>query len=330
VAVAQAEHLKVPRNVHPLSQEMIDNINQLETTWKAGKNFEKNDLHRVVKMLGVKKSYDTPKLPLLVHEVPANLPAEFDARKQWPKCQTIGEVRDQGACGSCWAFGAVEAMSDRYCIASNGKIPNLQISAEDLVSCCQGFFSCGFGCNGGQPGAAWQYWVDTGLVSGGLYNSSVGCRPYSIASCEHHTTGSKPPCGDSVDTPSCTQKCVDSFQGDYKSDLHFGAKAYSIANDVQQIQTEIMTNGPVEADFTVYADFPNYKSGVYVQNSDDALGGHAIKILGWGTENNVDYWLVANSWNPDWGDKGYFKIRRGTDECGIEDDINAGTPKLPN
>jgi len=97
---------------------------------------------------------------------------------------------------------------------------------------------------------------------------------------------------------------------------------------VTQIQTEIMKNGPVEADFTVYADFPSYKSGVYQKHSDQVLGGHAIRILGWGTEAGVPYWLVANSWNPDWGDKGYFKIVRGTDECGIEDDINAGLPKV--
>ncbi|KAH7944829.1 hypothetical protein HPB49_000815 [Dermacentor silvarum] len=44
----------------------------------------------------------------------------------------------------------------------------------------------------------------------------------------------------------------------------------------------------------------------------------------WGTVNGVPYWVVANSWNQDWGDKGYFKILRGNDECGIEDDINAG------
>lgn len=63
-----------------------------------------------------------------------------------------------------------------------------------------------------------------------------------------------------------------------------------------------MTNGPVEAAFTVYSDFLSYKSGVYKHTSGDEEGGHAIKILGWGTENGVDYWLVANSWNTDWGD----------------------------
>jgi len=57
------------------------------------------------------------------------------------------------------------------------------------------------------------------------------------------------------------------------------------------------------------------------------LGGHGIKILGWGTESGTDFWLVANSWNNDWGLNGFFKIRRGTDECGIEDEIVAGLYK---
>ena len=67
--------------------------------------------------------------------------------------------------------------------------------------------------------------------------------------------------------------------------------------------------------------------GVYQHTSGGILGGHAIKILGWGEENGSPYWLVANSWNPDWGLHGYFKILRGSNECGIEDQVVAGLPK---
>ena len=92
-------------------------------------------------------------------------------------------------------------------------------------------------------------------------------------------------------------------------------------------QAELMKNGPVEAAFTVYADFPNYKSGVYQHVSGTALGGHAIRILGWGVEKGTPYWLVANSWNYDWGDNGTFKILRGQDHCGIESGVVAGIPR---
>ncbi len=154
--------------------------------------------------------------------------------------------------------GAVEAMTDRICIASKGT-KQFEISAEDLVSCCD---SCGFGCDGGYPSAAWEYWVDSGLVTGGLYNSKQGCQPYEVKSCEHHTKGPLPPCGDIVPTPACVHVCEKGYNVSYRSDKHFGAKAYGISSDVTQIQTEIMKNGPVEADFTVYADFPTYKSGL--------------------------------------------------------------------
>lgn len=88
--------------------------------------------------------------------------------------------------------------------------------------------------------------------------------------------------------------------------------------------TELSTLGSVEAAFTVYEDFLAYKSGVYQHKTGQALGGHAVKIIGWGVENGVDYWLVANSWNEDWGDQGFFKIRKGNNECGMESGIVAG------
>jgi len=319
----QANIRTVPSDLDPTSQKMVDYINYMNTTWTAALNFDGVSLRYLKGLMGVHKDNKKYRLPILRHEENLEIPEAFDARTQWPECKSISEIRDQGSCGSCWAFGAVEAMTDRICISSKGT-KQFEISAEDLVSCCD---SCGFGCDGGYPSAAWEYWVDSGLVTGGLYNSKQGCQPYEVKSCEHHTKGPLPPCGDIVPTPACVHVCEKGYNVSYRNDKHFGAKAYGISSDVTQIQTEIMKNGPVEADFTVYADFPTYKSGVYQRHSDQVLGGHAIRILGWGVEKNLPYWLVANSWNPDWGDKGYFKIVRGTDECGIEDDINAGLPK---
>lgn len=67
------------------------------------------------------------------------------------------------------AFGAVEAMSDRICIHSNGTKQTL-LSSRDLLSCCE---SCGYGCDGGMPDAAWEYWVSDGIVSGRDFGSEV-------------------------------------------------------------------------------------------------------------------------------------------------------------
>ncbi len=185
---------------------------------------------------------------------------------------------------------------------------------------------CGMGCEGGYPGTAWDYFQSTGLVTGGDYNSKQGCYPYQIAACDHHVVGSLPPCSGEGATPQCEQSCQNG--ADWKGDKHFGASSYSVPSDEASIKAEIFAHGPVEAAYTVYEDFVSYKTGVYQHVTGQVLGGHAVKILGWGTENGTPYWLVANSWNADWGDKGFFKILRGSDECGIEDGVVAGLPKL--
>eukprot|EP00455_Lapot_gusevi_P026684 TRINITY_DN2813_c0_g1_i2.p2 TRINITY_DN2813_c0_g1~~TRINITY_DN2813_c0_g1_i2.p2 ORF type:complete len:321 (+),score=89.51 TRINITY_DN2813_c0_g1_i2:73-1035(+) len=315
------------RPVH--EEDIIQFVNSRPNhPWRAGPSprFMNSTMADVKRLCGVKQMANPVVLPIrepYSNQVIKAIPDTFDSRSQWGSiCPSVNEIRDQGNCGSCWAFGAAEAITDRTCIASNGKVaPHL--SVEDVLSCC-GFW-CGMGCNGGQPSGAWTYWVNHGLVTGGNYNSNQGCAPYTIAACDHHVNGTLPPCSGDSDTPQCTSTCINGL--DWNSDKHFGASSYAVDSDVQQIQSEIMMNGPVEGAFTVYADFPSYKSGVYVYTTGDALGGHAIKILGWGVENGTPYWLVANSWNTEWGDKGFFKIRRGTNECGIESGIVAGLPK---
>jgi cathepsin B len=306
-----------------ITHEFVAQVRASNPGWESGINerFLNMTIEQVKSWLGVLPDSQEKwaELELLEPMLGVTPNADFDARTAWPNCESIGEVRDQAACGSCWAFGAVEAMTDRHCIASKGaKKPHL--SAEDMNSCCG---SCGFGCEGGYPSAAWQYWVSQGVVTGGNYQGG-GCYPYSIPNCDHHTTGKYGPCGDIVPTPSCTKQCKDGST--WAQAKQFGARAYGVSG-VTNIQNDIQTNGPVEAAFTVYQDFLTYKSGVYKHSTGSMLGGHAVKILGWGTEGGQDYWLVANSWNEDWGDKGYFKIAKGRNECGIEGQIVAGTPK---
>lgn len=309
-------------------EERTDMINEINTlprnTWKAGHNFGPYITKDYIK--GLCGALPGKKLPKVVrHSDIENLPDSFDSREKWGSiCPSTKEIRDQGSCGSCWAFGATEAMTDRICIASNGeKKPHL--SAEDLATCCS---SCGFGCGGGYPGAAWQYWENTGIVTGGPYHSGQGCQPYQIPSCDHHVPQSKNPCKGELPTPKCEHTCIDGYNVSYRGDKRLGMSSYSVEDDESSIMKEIMTNGPVEGAFTVYSDFPNYKSGVYKHTAGTMLGGHAIKILGWGVEDGTPYWLVANSWNTHWGDKGFFKILRGADECGIESGVVAGMPKV--
>jgi len=220
----------------------------------------------------------------------------------------------------------VEAMSDRICIASNGHT-QVHLSATDLLSCCT---ECGFGCNGGEPLAAWEFFVEHGIVSGSNYTTHSGCQPYPFPPCEHHVNAThfKPCQHDLFPTPECQRKCQASYKVAYDKDKHFGTKSYAVEATVEAIQKELMVNGPVEAAFEVYEDFLMYKSGVYQHNAGRLDGGHAVKLIGWGVENGTPYWLLANSWNSDWGDSGFFKILRGKNECGIEEQIVAGLPRM--
>jgi cathepsin B len=321
------------KDASAMRDDLIQEINSIPgNTWTAGVNnkFVGMNLGRASYMMGALRG-GPQLLPVknFDDEVEVTLPTDFDARTQWgSECASLYEVRDQSDCGSCWAHGAVESMTDRICIQSNGtQTPH--ISAQDMNSCCT---SCGSGCGGGYPQAAWQYWVETGVVDGGNY-SMGGCSPYTLPPCEHHVNGTLPPCPsicgqNECATPACVKKCGNSEN--WADARHFGASAYSVSSVVKQIQTEIYLHGPVEAAFTVYEDFLTYKSGVYQHVTGQELGGHAVKILGWGiwTDGKTPYWTVANSWNNGWGNEGFFLIRSGVDECGIEDDICAGLAKI--
>jgi len=70
----------------------------------------------------------------------------------------------------------------------------------------------------------------------------------------------------------------------------------------------------------------SYSSGIYHHTSGGFEGGHAVKLIGYGEENGEKYWTCANSWDYDWGEEGYFRIRRGNNECDIESQGCGGIP----
>jgi len=262
--------------------------------------------------------------PKIRHLAVKKPPESFDARDHWPNCESLDMIVNQGSCASGWAQAAVSVLNDRLCIHTNGTRQFLH-SAQDLMTCCD---RCGFGCSGGYPGNAWNYWKRNGIASGGPYGSRLGCKPYSIEPCGYSAKSTLKPCPESGYTPMCEKTCQSEYDRPYNHDKQFGESVYGIDSHEEEIRYEIWKNGPVQASFIVYEDFLRYESGVYEHKAGDEVRMQSVKILGWGVEDGAPYWLCANSWGQDWGQNGYFRIRRGSNECRIEDYIIAGIPKI--
>jgi len=289
-----------------------------ESTWTAGANerFQHTTVGQLREMLNA-DAHGIEALPLVFHseDAIASTPSEFDPRVSKKAC--TGPVLDQAFCGSCWAFGATEAISDRLCLSKGEGATFVQLAPLDLTACDNGFFSGQNGCQGGQLSGAWNYAKKTGLVT-------ESCFPYLKSE-----GGPVPTCSPAdqpclpeskfIKTPACSKTCADGSS--WEDNKHKLKSVYSVS--AAQLKTELATNGPVESAFTVYADFVHYKSGVYKHTTGAMLGGHAIKVIGYGADaNGVEYWLVQNSWTTTWGDGGYFKIAHNQ---GIESSVVAGT-----
>lgn len=324
-------------SAHSEFQEIAWTVNNSTNLWTAEVPTRFGNLSDVSQLCGNRmagdKDYVDPELPayessteFLLNRVMERADG-LDWRTKAPQCTVISKIRDQSACGSCWAFGSTETFEDRRCIAT-GK--DIEFSTADTAGCCKGLF-CGFsmGCGGGQQNSALKWMTRTGVVTGGDFGDvgkGTSCKPYPFETCAHHVDPSpgEPACPKKEFSISCEKTCTDNnYKGNsYDNDKVKEGSASSIGSVAGMVTA--LEKGPISVAFTVYADFPTYKSGVYHHTSGSQLGGHAVEIIGYGSDAAAgDYWVVKNSWNSKWGDGGTFKIKKGVNECGIES--QAGT-----
>jgi len=232
-------------------------------------------------------------------EMLKDIPDNYRYSDKYSKCEH--HIRDQGKCGSCWAFGAAGTLSSKYCGAGHDVI----LSEQNLVDCDR---SLNMGCNGGYIFMVWRFLETTGITT-------EHCYPYKS--------------GDGTDNYACKQRQADPKCEDNKP---VPDKVYKCAGpsahptQFEKIKAEIYANGPTELAFTVYQDFMNYEDGVYVHTTGSQLGGHAVRLIGYGKENGLDYWLCANSWGARWGNQGLFKIAQG--DCGSNGQIYSCAPDM--
>jgi hypothetical protein len=242
--------------------------------WVAGENpISLLPEEERVKRLGLIKpvGLDLPVQPLL--SLPVGLPSSLDWRN-YNGDNYITPVRDQGNCGSCWAFSTTAAL-ESYALLSSG-IPGINLDlAEQVLLSCSGAGSC----NGGYPGAASDFIRDTGLP---------------LETCYHYTeTNGK-----------CSNACP-SWQSSAYTIPSWRYVATS-SPTVNALKAGLFTYGPLSTTMVVYTDFFSYYSGVYSYTYGTREGGHAVLLVGY--DDAKQCFIVKNSWGTGWGESGYFRI----------------------
>ncbi|XP_046458640.1 ervatamin-B-like [Daphnia pulex] len=196
----------------------------------------------------------------------------------------MAAVKDQGSCGSCWAFAAVAPIEFNYC--KKHKQTPIVLSEQQLVDCDK----IDGGCSGGWYTQTWKYIK----ITGGIVRDSK--YPYTATQ----------------------SSCPIPFWFFLASARVFMI-SYIPANDAVTMQVALQKLGPLAVAFAVAESFYSYMDGVYDDTDCDNLDvNHAMVIVGWGNQNGLDYWIVRNSWGTGWGDSGYVLIQRGVNKCQIE------------
>jgi len=288
-----------------------DNLLKIEKHNKEGHSWQ----------LGVTKFADLTKEEFVETYARGRLPIRSNARKlditkrkdikledlpssvDWRDQGVITDVRDQGMCGSCWAFASASAMS-AYAKINNASHDLMTLSTQHIVSCAPNPLHCGGtgGCMGSVEPLAYTYASLFGVVTEDEY-------PY--------TSGD--PWGS--DDENCEFDAT-------KTDVTVVTMGFETLphNDALALMDHLANKGPVSTSVAA-SDWSFYSGGVFdgCDYDSDIVVNHAVLLIGYGTdENGMDYWLIQNSWGEFWGDMangnaGYIKLRRQTTpQCGYD------------
>jgi cathepsin L len=284
---------------HQTMKTIAEHNAKPSATWKMGVN-HLTDLTpaEFKKMRGYKpaESIAARKMGNVKRHVKSGmkLPASVDYRKSVPAILTA--VKDQGMCGSCWAHATTEGIESYWAI----KTGNLfTLSQQQITSCTPNPQECGGsgGCNGATAQVGMEYIKSVGLTQEWNY-------PYTSYF------------GDSGVCNTQAIKPVVNITGYVNVD----------SNDYDSLMDAVATQGPIDISVDASA-WNTYESGVYSGCSLNATIDHAVQLVGYGHDNtlNVDYWIVRNSWSPNFGESGYIRVLRSSNvQCGYDNDPSQG------
>uniref|UniRef100_A0A3B5AH46 Cathepsin L1-like n=1 Tax=Stegastes partitus TaxID=144197 RepID=A0A3B5AH46_9TELE len=193
----------------------------------------------------------------------------------------VTEVKDQGYCGSCWAFSTTGAIEGQI-YKKTGQLVSL--SEQNLVDCSKPYGT--YGCSGAWMANAYDYVVNNGLQSTNTY-------PYTSAPCYYDS------------------RLAVAHIKDYR---------FIPKGDEQALADAVATIGPITVAIDAdHSSFMFYSSGIYDEpNCNPNNLSHAVLLVGYGSDDGQDYWIIKNSWGSSWGEGGYMRlVRDGRNACGI-------------
>lgn len=205
----------------------------------------------------------------------------------WRDIGMVTKVKDQGQCGSCWAFSAIASLESVNAIHGNHKLYNL--SEQELVDCSTDYGN--LGCGGGLMDNAFEYMMKYGIASDKVYSYNASDNACNINKTKPLLNVSR-----YYDVPKNNEKQL----------------MYAVVGN--PVSVAIDASDPT---------FQFYKSGIYNISDCGNNLDHGVTVVGYGKDNiyKLDYWIVKNSWNTDWGYNGYIYMRRNHETpqgmCGI-------------
>jgi C1A family cysteine protease len=210
-----------------------------------------------------------------------SLPSSFDWRD---KGGVVTPVYNQGQCGSCWAFSTTEAIESAWALAGHTLT---KLSMQQIVDCD----TSDDGCGGGNPPTAYQYVIG----AGGL--DSYASYPYVAED----------------------QYCQ--FKASNVVAKISSWNYVTQSGSASQMMSYMYSKGPLSV--CVDASSWQYYNGGVITSSDGCGQSldHCVMITGWSTQSGVESWNVRNSWGTDWGINGYLYVQRGSDVCGISQEV---------
>lgn len=293
----QALHPDMASKIQALKNDVRTKGGTYEVGYSAAMDKQIHELCGLKVPAGWNKS-EAPSVPMLEATVQA-LPSSYD----WRTLNGVTPVKNQGACGDCWAFGTVGPLESQI-LLKDGK--TVDLSEQYLTSCNLD----GWGCNGG-------WWAhDYHMNRSGQDNNGPG----AVLESAKPFTGTDSACGGPYSHP-------------YKITNWAYIGSQSAVPSIQAMKQAIYTYGPISAAVYVGPRFQAYTGGIF-NTSESGQVNHAIVLVGWNDDLGPDngYWILRNSWGSSWGESGYMRIRYNMSQVGYGANFieyAGGTPTPP-